>query len=1328
MEKMEKIEDFIYQLSRSGVNLKLIDGKLNVLANEAVPSQTIGMIKERKPEIMEFLGQRQRTQLAPSIPQVPQQAAYPLSSSQKRLWILNKFEGAEAAYNMPEVNLLEGPLDKIALAKAMEFLIRRHETLRTVFLEGEDGQPCQKILSYEECGFQFEEIDLRGVPNAEAACEAIIAQKVREGFDLSKGPLLRSTLIDLPDSKIYWVLLLHHIISDGWSMEVMRKELSALYNAWVQRQEIDTNPRKVQYKDYAAWHNARLQAEAIEADRLYWLNQFSGPLPVLELPSDLPRPKVMTYKGAGVNGKLEAETVAELSRFSQQQGGTLFMALLACINALFYRYTGQQDIVIGSPISGREHPDLEDQIGFFLGALPLRTQFSGHETYEALFSRVKDVTLGAYAHQAFPYDELVNALQLPRDASRNPLFDVWVDLHSGIETNYAFEGIQQRFLPASSTIVSKFDLTFLFEETADGINVCLDYNPDVFGDAQMQAMVAHFLQLTRSVAQNPKQKLWEIDILSDADRRLQLETLNNTQAPYPAQKTVVTLFEEQVALYPQHPAVVCDGKKLSYSELNKLANQLADYLKKNHRIASDALIAIKLERNEWMLVAILGVLKSGAAYLPIDTEAPQDRVEYMLRDSGCILLLDSEEMDLFKMQRSQYSRENIEVPLMPQNLMYCIYTSGSTGEPKGVLVAHEGVVNLVTDAKTSIESVQPDDRVLQTVTFSFDASINDWSKTLCNGGTLYVLPHALIGEDLVAYIRQNEITQAVFPAGMMRLLSPDSMPSLRKVTSMGDACPKEIMDKWAARTTIINGYGPTEATIVTSLSKYEHGQNARNIGRPIQNKKLYILDEHRQLLPFGCAGELYIGGVGIARGYLNRRELTAERFLPNPYPSEAERSNGQNLRLYRTGDRVRYLANGDLEFLGRVDDQVKIRGYRIELGEIESHLAQHPAVASAVVMAQNLNGSEKELVAYTTGSAEAAHLRSFLKDKLPTYMVPVYYVRLDQIPLTANGKVDRKALPLPVGMGGFSAEYTAPDSDAEWAMAKIWSEVLGIPEAEISMTANFFDLGGHSIKAIKLIGLVQKELGIKLALKDLFANGTVRAIVQNQQGGPSATVDANCIAFNLAHEQRFVFYLPPIVGLPVGLDGLLSHLAHHDTWGFCYSAEGDYVQRCTETIAKLAGNAAELSLIGYSAGGNIAFEVTKSLEQKGINVKQLVVVDSYFRDEAALVMQPEEMEAEVQYWLKESPLTRRFFDDPDSYIPTVVAYTEYINQLHQQGQVQAPIFNFVSEEGASQIQHEKWAAASRTSYTILQGVGGHVDLFFPENIVANTEKLQALFA
>ncbi len=905
------------------------------------------------------------------------------------------------------------------------------------------------------------------------------------------------------------LLTLHHIVSDGWSMGIFYDELTTLYAAFLADRPSPLSELPIQYVDFAAWQRQWLKGETLDELLSYWRSQLAGIPPVLELPTDRPRPAMQTLHGSYLRFVLPQPLAEQLLALSLREGVTLFMTLLAAFQALLYHYTGQEDIVVGTPIAGRTRTELEGLIGCFINTLVLRSKISGSATFRELLSQVREVSVGAYAHQDLPFEQLVEALQPERNLSHPPLFQVMFVLQNAPITTSDLTGLKLRPLRAQND-TAKFDITLFFEEAEQGLVGALEYNSDLFDAATILRMQHHFQRLLEGIVTHPDQPLRELPLLSEAERQQLLVEWNATEAEYPREQCIQHVFEEQVEQTPDAVAVIFEGEQLTYRELNRRANQLAFYLQKQG-VRQETLVGLCMERSVEMLVSLFGILKAGAAYVPLDPAYPRQRLAFMVTDAQVSLLLTRQRLvELLPEQRVPIisldahweaiaieEGGNLARSISADNLCYVIYTSGSTGQPKGVQVLHNAVVNFLTSMQRQI-GLLDQDILLAVTTLSFDIAALELLLPLTIGARVVILRREVIsdGIQLAAQISASRATIMQATPATWRLLLEAGWPgsSQLKILCGGETLPFELAKQLLERgASLWNLYGPTETTIWSLAHQIEPRDESVYIGRPIANTQVYLLDSQLQPVLLGISGEIYIGGVGVARGYLNRPELTAARFVPHPYSSEP------GARLYRTGDLARYLSNGDLEYLGRTDQQVKIRGFRIELGEVEAALTEHPDVQESVVLAHEETPGEKRLVAYVVPQAEqrltVRDLRRYLKENLPDYMVPSAFVMLKALPLTSNGKVDRRALPTPDGVRPELEEaYVAPGTPIEEALAKILIQVL--QQERIGIHDNFFDLGGHSLLATQIVVRIRDTFQVELPLRSLFLAPTLAGIAE----------------------------------------------------------------------------------------------------------------------------------------------------------------------------------------------------------------------------------------
>jgi amino acid adenylation domain-containing protein len=1089
------IVSLISRLRDSNIDLSLVEDDLEVSYDgEGLSPAVLDEIKHNKQGIVDLL-RRITPGATADIPLATAQADYPMTPAQRRLWVLSRSIEGNVAYNIPGIYLFEGSLDVDALRHALKALVSRHEILRTVFKAGDQGEVRQYIHPPGETRFEPVYRDLREEADREATLRAMVKADSARQFDLEAGPLLRAGIYRVEEEK--WVLacVVHHIVCDGWSVNVFMKDLLLAYNGYRRGITDPMPPLKLQYRDYSLWHLGQLAGDLAGLHGTYWSRQFSGELPVLDLPLAAPRPAVKTFRGASISFPVGPDIVTEFRSLCLQQGATLFMGLVGVLDVLLYRYTGQGDIIIGTPVAGRDHADLEDQIGLYANTLALRTILHEDDSFMDVVGRAKEITLGAFQHQVYPFDVLVEDLGLGRDRSRNPLFDIMLVLQN-TSAGYTgsrqdLDGVAVRLFDDEQAAVSRFDLSLFFTETFRDIQLTLEYNSDLFDKDSIQRLGRHLQQIMAVVVKSPSLPVRLLDYLSAAEKRQVLEEFNDTRMPFPADQTLVSLFEAQARLTPDKTAIVAGSKKCSFGELNILSNQLGHYLRERHGVGRGDIVAVELERSEWLIAGLMGVLKSGAAYLPIDPGYPQQRVDFILTDSKAVCLLDSAALDNFIAERSVWSPVDRPSTSEPGDLAYVIYTSGSSGRPKGCLLEHRGVVNRIAWMWHHYGFTVMD-IILQKTTFTFDVSVWEIFMPLCFGGKIVLCGKgdAASPERISTLISAEGVTCLHFVPGMLdaflAFLSdrPDcrlAMQSLRLVITSGEALSLGTVKRWyqMSGVSLHNLYGPTEASVDVTQFSTSSGDTRIPIGRPIWNTRMDIIDSNGLPAPVGIPGELCIGGIGLARGYLNRPELTAERFVANPLrPGD---------RMYRTGDLGRWLANGNIEFLGRIDMQVKIRGYRIEPGEIESAFRRLPGVNAAVVIARTDKTGDSSLAAYFTGpvSLDAGEIRAWLAKSLPAYMLPSYYVRLDRLPQNPSGKIDRARLPDPVGSEtGAGASYLPPADETEAELARIWTGVLG--RERVGICDDFFNLGGHSLKANRLATHICRVFGVKMDLAQVF--------------------------------------------------------------------------------------------------------------------------------------------------------------------------------------------------------------------------------------------------
>ncbi|UXE58892.1 MAG: non-ribosomal peptide synthase/polyketide synthase [Woronichinia naegeliana WA131] len=1050
-------------------------------------------------ELAHLIGQLQQQNLTLAVPPIlprTKDGELPLSFAQQRLWFLDQLQPNSALYNIPMVLRLQGNLNQGALERSLWSICDRHEVLRTNFVTI-DGQPTQVIQTTKE---KISVVELQHLSLNEQAerTQQLRQTQANQPFDLAQESLIRATLVVLSETEHLLLVCMHHIISDGWSIEVFIHELTTLYNAYAQNQPANLAPLPIQYADFALWQRQWLQGDVLQTQLNYWQNQLADAPALLSLPTDHPRPAVQSFVGAYQEFSLSPVLSKALTELSRQQGATLFMTLLAAFDALLYRYTGSSDILVGTPIANRNRGEIEGLIGFFVNTLVMRADLADNPSFSQLLTRVREVAMDAYAHQDLPFEMLVEALQPERDLSHSPLFQVAFVLQNTPKSEIGMTGLTVTDLPLENT-TAKFDLTLAMVNTDDGLKGVWEYNTDLFESVTIERLSEHFLNLLGGIVANPQAQISQLPLLTEGEQQQLLIEWNNTQVDYPQIKCIHQLFEEQAERTPDAIAVVFENQPLTYAELNGRANQLAHYLQKLG-VKADTLVGICVERSLEMMVGLLGILKAGGAYLPLDPEYPQERLQFAIADAQLSLLLTQERLldklpecqarlillEQVKEEINQNSQDNLTGVVTANNLANLIYTSGSTGKPKGVMVEHRGLFNLA-QAQIKTFNLDSDSRILQFASLNFDASIWEIIMAMGAGATLYLSKKDALmpGLPLTELLKNYGITQITLPPSALAALPLEEIPELQTIIVAGEACSEELIKQWATGRNFFNAYGPTETSVCATVEKWTDETETITIGCPIANTQVYILDSHLQSVPIGVPGELHIGGMGLARGYLNRPELTQEKFIPNPFDKIGKS------KLYKTGDLCRYLPDGKIEYLGRIDNQVKIRGFRIELGEIEALLNQNESVQGACVIAREDKPGDKRLVAYVVPQPEIIltidEIRQFLKAKLPDYMVPNAFVILDALPLTPNGKIDRRALPAPDLQG--KGEYIAPRNPIEEKLAQIWAEVLKLER--VSIEDNFFELGGHSLLATQVISRCQEAFEIALPLRYLFESPTI---------------------------------------------------------------------------------------------------------------------------------------------------------------------------------------------------------------------------------------------
>ena len=1104
-------------------------------------------LSPEKRELLELLLKKQGiASPRPKIVPRPREGdVFPLSYGQKALWFLHQFEPQNVAYNISSAMRVLTPLDIPALRRSFRRLVDRHASLRTTFSTLDD-EPRQRVHTHLELCFQ--EVDAAGWSDAEL--HDFLVEEARRPFDLELGPLFRVSVVSRSSSEHVLLMVFHHIITDLWSLVVLTRELGVLYPAERSGSPASLPTIELQYTDYVLWQAELLRGPEGENNWSYWKQQLAGELPVLDLQTDHPRPPAQTFRGASQAIKLSGDLTRALKTLGQDQGATLYMVLLAAYEILLHHYTGQKDILIGSPMSGRSNSEVAGIIGYFVNTVVMRADLSNNLPFKTFLGKVRQTVLGAFDHQDYPFALLTERLHPSRDFSRSPVFqtmfvlqkaqspdqqDVTGFVQGETKAQMNIGGLLVEFMPVYKG-TSQFDLRLTVAEVEGGLSASFNFNPDLFDAGTITSMLDHYRVLLESIVADPEQRIFHLPILNEHERKQLLVQWNKTVAWYPRESCIQQLFEAQVEKTPDALALVFEEEALTYRQLNERANQLAHHLQ-TLGVGPETFVGICVKRSVEMVVGLLGVLKSGGAYVPLDPNSPPERLTFMLRDADIAVLLTQERLltnlpphearvICLDADWQSIARSSTQTPVnhaTATNTAYVIYTSGSTGQPKGVVLEHRSTVALIYWAR----SVFTDDDlacVLASATINFDCSVFEIYVPLSWGGKIILARHAL---ELATLSAAQEITLLnTVPSSMAELLRINGIrDSVRTVNLSGETLSAGVVAQLSQQPhieRIHNGYGPTEDTTFTTFTLLDpNDSRPPPIGRPISNEQIYLLDRHGNPVPRGLAGELHIGGAGLARGYLNRPDLTAERFVPNPFSSEA------GARLYRTGDVARYRANGDIEFVGRIDYQVKIRGFRIEPGEVEAALLQNPMVREAVVIAREDMPGVKRLVAYIVPAKQdppnTSELRSFLKEKLPEYMVPSVFMILEALPLTLGCKVDRGALPAPEQTRpDLARDFVAPRNATEELLANIWLQVLNLES--VGVFDNFFDLGGDSIISVQVISRA-KQAGVRLTTKQLFKHQTIAGLAAVADTKPTVQTEQGLVtgAVPLTPIQRWFF-------------------------------------------------------------------------------------------------------------------------------------------------------------------------------------------------------------
>jgi amino acid adenylation domain-containing protein len=1252
-------------------------------------------------------GEHRAAPLAQALAPRPRDGGLPLSFAQERFWFLDRLQPGLALFTIGGAERLEGPIHPPTLERALTEVVRRHETLHTVFVDV-DGTPVQRILPPAPFTLRVEDLSALEPAERHARVRRADAEESAEPFDLSAGPLFRARLLRMGPDEHLLLYAIHHIVSDGWSVGVLFREMRAVYAALLEGRPSPLPELPVQYADWAAWSRERLQGAGMERHLAYWRQRLAGAPELLELPTDRPRPPVPSFRGATAPVRVPPAVLAPLRALAQAEGATLYMVALAAYQALLARYSGTDDLVVGSPASGRMMREVEGLIGPFINTLVVRTDLSGNPTFRQLVHRVRDGVLSDLAHQEMPFERLVAELRPERSLSHATLFQVLFQLDTADGTVADTTAGRDRIsapgdapAPASDApgeTNAQLDLALVVQVEGDEMDGVLAYSTDLFDHPTARRMVEHLVRVMEQAGADPDLPLSRLRLTGDDERR-RLAALNATEAPYPADRCIHQLWEAQAARTPDAPAVIAGGETLSFRQVDERANRIARFLA-GVGVGPEVRVGLCMERGAELVPAILGVMKAGGAWVPMDPSHPAERLEYLLADSGVGVLLTQERLrprlparggvrvvavDAEWTSIAAEPAERLETGVTAENLCYVIYTSGSTGRPKGVAMHHRGVVNYIHWGVPAYGADRGNGAPVFT-SMAVDLTITNLLP-LFAGRPVRLLPETGAVEALAAVIRERPgfglVKITPVHLGLLNdMLEPAELAGAAHTLVIGAdflaAEPTVVWQDHAPGVRLMNEYGPTETVVGCSaytLPAGVHRAGPVPVGRPIHNLTFHVLDEHGEPAPAGLPGELYIGGAGVARGYLGRPALTAEKFVPDPFAAPGE-------RMYRTGDRARRLADGGLTILGRMDNQVKVRGYRVELGEIEAVLLRHPSVSACRVVLREERPGDRRLVAYVAGDADAEALRAYLRGTLPEYMVPSAFVTLDALPQTATGKLDARALPAPE-YGTAEAEHEGPRNEVEAQLVALWEELLGV--RGIGATQGWFDLGGNSLLALRLFTRANRQFGCDLPVSTLFTGATVRHMadaVLEQRAASSAssgTAETRASVVPLKTEGT----RPPLFLVHAGDRDVLGYVSLVRRLDADQPAYG--VRDVGESLARpLAQIAAEhvaavraqqphgpYALLGWSFGGMVAYEMAVLLQAAGETVAFVGLLDSISPDiiqelrvtDGELLAGLASEQAEMWGWpfhLPHAELEGRPFDDKLQRV---------VDALHAQGPV-----------------------------------------------------------
>jgi len=1171
-------------------------------------------------------------------PPIPRQSSgrdeFPLSSSQRRIWFMEKFNPGIKAYNNPLDYHIKGDIDIGRFEESLNYLIQRHASFRTIFPEI-NGSPIQKVLPEGSANLSVRHFEEEPYEKIQSLIRQYSFENANYKFDLANGPLFRFQLIKTGDNEFIFLINIHHIITDAISLTIFINEFKKVYESLMNSKSIDLVPLPINYTDFTLYENQWQGGEEYKQKLEYWKDELAGATEILQIPMDFPRPKKASFNGSEYHFSIDTEFKEKLAVLSKNMGTGLSIPLLSAFAILLYRYSSQDDFVLGFPVANRVHPELESITGVFINTLPIRFIFPDEMSMAQVIEETTKRFLSAYENQEIPLDRLIEELKLKRSMNINPLFQVLFNFLSGFPSEIQLDGANLK-LVNGERIAAQFDLTLTINDDQQDFDCVFEYNTDLFKKETIERMTGHYLKILRSIIEDNTLDIKGFSLLTELENDLILKDWNRTVTEYPSEKCIHQLFEEQVSRTPDSVAITFENQSLTYAELNAKANQLARYLVKEGA-GEGKIVAICVHRSIDLVIGLLAISKTGATYLPLDPIYPKARLSLILEDAKPVLLVSESEMSgnlpetkarivqlNDKEKFSSESSENLGKGNSNDNA-YILYTSGSTGKPKGVQIRQHSVVNLLLSMRKSLR-VTARDILLAVTTISFDIAELEIFLPLISGAKLVI---ATEEEAMNVDLLKNKIEKTgatIFQATpvtfRMLLLSGWNGKQDLKVMCGGEAFSKELAHWLLVRCEEVwNGYGPTEATIYSVIRKILgedcEGEGYVPIGRPVDNTKLYVLNQKLMPVPVGVAGELFIGGAGVSMGYLNLNEMTNERFIPDPF------SHDPDARIYKTGDLVHYFPDGTLMYLNRVDLQVKIRGYRIELGEIESAISKFTGIKENAVVVHTDEQSEKVLVAYCViddgTELNETELRRFLKEKLPDYMIPSVIVLMEKLPLTANNKVDRKALPEPINLSSsVSKDYVEPTTDTEKKLALIWSSILKIEK--IGILDNFFEIGGHSMIAVNMIIRIEKEFGIRLPLATLFEQSDIQKLAKVIEAGITPDKWRSLVALRPDGKKKPLFLIHGL-GLNVLLYTTIINYLDPDQPVYGLQAKGlNGIDKSLETIEEIASyyiseimtvdSEGPYQLAGFSMGGKIAYELARQLMEMGKRVSFVGILDT----------------------------------------------------------------------------------------------------------------------